>query len=233
MKIQQICAAGIGHCSVWVGNHPSALLVVTGVWGTSLWLAWCAKRYQPSGREGSRAWNFQVAHKAWKMDVERYSNGRHGRFKTQPNNQNIKKKPLDHRCQKCDDHWIKGFEIWRWKRFAPKDSLSMSPAVPPCHAWLIPQADPDQPVEIGSGVPWSITILSKGDWTCVNQTLETGRNGNDGKVMKMNKVFTIPKLLGPEYMQIPLDKAGFGHISSHLSIVPACIRTCNLGTPMI
>jgi len=28
----------------------------------------------------------------------------------------------------------------------------MSPAVPPCHAWLIPQADPDQPVEIGSGV---------------------------------------------------------------------------------
>lgn len=55
MKIQQICAAGIGHCSVWVGNHPSALLVVTGVWGTSLWLAWCAKRYQPSGREGSRA----------------------------------------------------------------------------------------------------------------------------------------------------------------------------------
>ena len=94
MKIQQICAAGIGHCSVWVGNHPSALLVVTGVWGTSLWLAWCAKRYQPSGREGSRAWNFQVAHKAWKMDVERYSNGRHGRFKTLPNNQNIKKNLL-------------------------------------------------------------------------------------------------------------------------------------------
>jgi len=45
------------------------------------------------------------------------------------------------------------------KKFAPKESLSMSPAVPPCHAWLIPQADPDQPVEIGSGVPWSITIL--------------------------------------------------------------------------
>ena len=54
-----------------------------------------------------------------------------------------------------------------------------------------------------------------------------------GEVMKMNEVITIPKLLGPEYMHIPLDKAGFEHIFATFQWSQHASELENRRTPMI
>ncbi len=208
-------------CSVWVGNHPSGLLVVTGVWGTSLWLAWCAKRYQPSGREGNRVWNFQVAHRAWKMKPKKHQ------------------QTIGHVCQRLGLplNWTKVFALpkltwsffpcflWKGKTSTFTTSFGRN-HVKFCEIFFLAQKNPLFHVACRSTMPCMVDSTSRSwstcwDWfrcplvRCVHQN--GLQNGNDGEVMKMNKLYTIPKLYT---WSLPIRSFCRGLCRSYMCIFP-------------